>query len=69
MQAREAITILEALDPSYEVTLDIGIKFKRIKPVEPLPSANAYLPGHPYFGYTDPNVIPYRKNEITCKMH
>ena len=65
MKASEAILILKALSPDHEVTLDIGVR--KIKPVEPIRGANAYLPGQmipAWQGQFWPN-----RNEITCKLH
>ncbi len=67
MQASEAIAILEALDPSHEVTLDIGVhKMPTPKTRGP---AYTYLPGQtPPLWHTGGFWTPY-KNEITCKLH
>jgi hypothetical protein len=64
MKVSEAITILEALDPNHEVTLDIGVR-RLPKCVEPPTSAYSYLSNQLWQG----EFWPPQKNEITCKLH
>jgi len=67
MKVSEALAILEALDPSHEVTLTIGAS-KHTKPFEPVPGDQQYIT----VPYTQPHwVIDHefwpQRNNITCR--
>jgi hypothetical protein len=61
MQAHEAITLLESLDPSHEVTLTIGRKAKTN--IWPQLSQHNWVLGRDQ--WVDRNPLVY-KNDITC---
>lgn len=66
MKTKEAIAILEALDPNHEVTLDIGVRKVKQKDAHYI---NAYLPGQTVPQWIEQKDFWPRNNEITCKMH
>ena len=65
MKAHEAIAILEALDPNYEVTLTLGNTYPKTLPNIPKWSGTpVYPPNHrDYWIKTDKFSPPF---EITC---
>ena len=70
MKAYEAIEILQAIDPNQEVTLNIGVGFKRTKPKDPSPKQEQFINrqwviGREQWIPRDPNVFPY--NTVTCQ--
>ena len=80
MKASEAIVILEALDPSHEVTLVLNSLAKLKKEPSPVPSfigrrfepsvvGEAYLPGQALPEWVIGKEFWPQRNEITCKMH
>ena len=68
MKASEAIKILEGLSPNHEVTLDIGVRARKLKP-EDFGPAYAYLPGTPGPLWVDQISFWPKRNEVTCKVH
>lgn len=77
MKASEALSILESLDPSHEVTLTINRRHevKASTPVVPVTSpvttvwdetTREWVIGRQFWPKHDINVVPY-KMDITCK--